>query len=85
MKTAEQMRIKTKKGIERRIKNTFRRINKEINEAACHGDYQCYVDLWRNFDDDEKERITKYYTSKRYNIKWVMNDYIKIDWKKKNE
>lgn len=30
-------------------------------------------------------RITQYYISKGYNVNFEMNDYIKIDWKKKNE
>ena len=34
MKTAEQMRIKTRKGIERITKRTFKKINNEIKEAA---------------------------------------------------
>lgn len=85
MKTAEQMRIKTRKGIERIIKRTFKKINYEIKETARKGEYYCYVNLWRNFDKDEKEKITQYYISKGYNVNFRMDDYIKMDWKKKNE
>ena len=85
MKTAEQMRIKTRKGIERITKRTFKKINNEIKEAARKGEYRCYVELWRNCDNNEKDRITQHYISKGYNVNFEMNDYIKIDWKKKNE
>lgn len=54
-------------------------------EAARKGEYRCYVELWRNCDNNEKDRITQYYISKGYNVNFEMNDYIKIDWKKKNE
>ena len=83
MKTAEQMRIKTRKGIEKNLKRTFKKINREIKEAARKGEYHCYVDLCISFDDSEKDRITQYYTSKRYSIKFIYSDYMRMDWKKK--
>ena len=28
-------------------------------EAARKGEYRCYVELWRNCDNNEKDRITQ--------------------------
>lgn len=66
---AEHMRKVVEKGIQRRYKNTIKKINREIRNNASMGYTNCSVTVWQHFTEKEAKDIEKYYTSLGYKIK----------------
>ena len=85
MKTAERMMKVTYRSIKRKYKDSVKKIKKEIKNAAHKGKYCCFVSLWLDMSKEQQEAISRYFTSKNYRTEWVMDDFIKIMWRKKNE
>ena len=75
----------TYRSIKRKYKDSVKKIKKEIKNAAHKGKYCCFVSLWLDMSKEQQEAISRYFTSKNYRTEWVMDDFIKIMWRKKNE